>query len=1062
MKAPRLFFFEKDNQMKKSFLSLILILAAAISLSGNIVYVTPDGSGDGSSWENATGDLQAAINMYDSAQVWVAAGTYIPQTFPPNIHEDDSTDVRCYAFYLQENVDIYGGFAGNETELSQRDWNANETILSGDLGQAYSNSDNAYNVICNWHPSNSPMDTAAVLDGFTVRDAKADGEAGTVRVDHNYGAGMSNIYAYVIVRNCNFINNTAGEYYGSPSAQGHGGAISNRATTAIIENCHFENNSAKDAGGAIYNSVSNVTISDCKFISNTSHIYGGGAINNHIFSSATTTYTVKIERSLFDGNDGQEGGAVYNGDYSKLNFIIVNSVFKNNEATNRGGAIFCINSTDQSYIVNNTFSGNKAEDGGAAVMSAGTLTNPVIANNIMWGNTKTSTGDAADFGGYGDKRYYNLIGNLTASGTNINEDPIFADDDLRIDFGSPCIDAAKDFYLTYYFQTDSVDFDGFDRFVGEAHDMGAYEKAPMQASPEGILYLKAEAPSYGTGESWDKAATNLTEAIKFMESGEIWLAKGTYYPTENFNGAYRYSQGGTWITPDSSWSWHFQLKNNVAIRGGFTGDEAPDFDINERDFEANETIISGNVGSQSDETDNSRFIFRLHEINLNATAILDGFTIRDGYSEQSGGVAMTIYGNYYGNNTKPSPTIMNCNFTNNKALTSLGGFITIVTVAYSQAKFINCSFTNNEVTASYEGNAFVVSISTNENNPISPSFTGCTIKDNSANGLRIGYSKPVIELCVIENNSGYGIMSEGFRYSDSDRYFTEPKLNRCIIRNNGNIGFYARNESKPRIVNTAFIANGKGGFDSVFDYNIAQLVNCTFYKNMKNDSDWDRGAGVNSPKGTTTITNCIFSENVSGSYVPEQIETNDSSLVTYTLIQGGDTEYWLGDGVIFDEPQFKNTNSWELDLRLQESSPAVDAGNDEAYNAVCSDTLELNNTPRFVGDAIDMGAYEFTTISSIDEENLPTSFALDAAYPNPFNPQVSIPFSVKELSQVNLTVYNMLGQKVAILSNGVIQAGTYTYTWTPENLSSGVYLIQMTAINGNSIFNDMQKVVYLK
>lgn len=81
----------------------------------------------------------------------------------------------------------------------------------------------------------------------------------------------------------------------------------------------------------------------------------------------------------------------------------------------------------------------------------------------------------------------------------------------------------------------------------------------------------------------------------------------------------------------------------------------------------------------------------------------------------------------------------------------------------------------------------------------------------------------------------------------------------------------------------------------------------------------------------------------------------------------------------------------------------------------------------------------------------PSAFDLSQNYPNPFNPSTTIKFAVPQTSNITLSVYNTLGQKVAELVNGVYNAGIHNVTWDATNISSGVYLYELKGNNFNSI-----------
>lgn len=91
------------------------------------LYVAADGTGDGSSWSSAYPDLESAMaiaNLYSTGQIWIKNGTYYGNT---------SSDV---AFTMPKGVTLYGGFAGTESDISERDLHSGATVLSGNNQRA--------------------------------------------------------------------------------------------------------------------------------------------------------------------------------------------------------------------------------------------------------------------------------------------------------------------------------------------------------------------------------------------------------------------------------------------------------------------------------------------------------------------------------------------------------------------------------------------------------------------------------------------------------------------------------------------------------------------------------------------------------------------------------------------------------------------------------------------------------------------------------------------------------------------------------------------------------------
>ncbi len=90
--------------------------------------------------------------------------------------------------------------------------------------------------------------------------------------------------------------------------------------------------------------------------------------------------------------------------------------------------------------------------------------------------------------------------------------------------------------------------------------------------------------------------------------------------------------------------------------------------------------------------------------------------------------------------------------------------------------------------------------------------------------------------------------------------------------------------------------------------------------------------------------------------------------------------------------------------------------------------------------------------------DIPKVFSLAQNFPNPFNPTTIINFSLEKSGITNLAVYNMLGQKVADLINSNLSAGDHSVSFNAENLTSGIYIYQLTS--GNKIFS--RKMILLK
>ncbi len=384
--------------------------------------------GDGETWETAFDNVQsgldAAADAEFGAQVWVAAGVYRPGPVQGDDPEegDGGGDPRLASFRPEAGVELFGGFAGDEVLLEERDIDANLTVLSGDIGVIDDPSDNSYHVLAITDVVGAP-----VVDGFTITGGVAD----EATDNQNFGGGL-----YI------------------------------RAAGLELSNCILFMNDAVSGGALYLDSEAAATVVDCRFEQNSGNV--GGAIATDSEASG-----LNVTSCRFEGNGAFAGGAIFN----RTTGAIVNSLLANNSALIDGGALFS-DGVELMDLINCTIADNEATfgEGGGVYDEVGVI---VIANSILWNNTANGLDDelAQVFDATNpvmvDFSCVMGLADLVGDG-NIGDDPLFVSPgggDYALAEGSPCIDAGDD-ELAPGVETDLA---GNPRFSGDAIDMGAFE-----------------------------------------------------------------------------------------------------------------------------------------------------------------------------------------------------------------------------------------------------------------------------------------------------------------------------------------------------------------------------------------------------------------------------------------------------------------------------------------------------------------------------------------------------------------------------------------------------------
>ena len=477
---------------------------------------------------------------------------------------------------------------------------------------------------------------AVTLTNVTLTNGKAD-KGGAI---YNFG-NLDLVHV-------NFVNNTAK----------YGGAIMNYAYGLVLDDSTFTNNTAK-IGGAIYNSADCFVVGNSTFANNTATSNGGVIFNYGIgFVVGNSTF---VNNSAADG-----AGAILNGGRG---FVVGNSTFANNTATSKGGAIYnygigfvvgnstfanntaedagaVYNEGDNSVVGNSTFANNTAEDAGA-VYNEGD--NSVVGNSTFVNNTATSIGGAiinngklvVDNSAFEDNaaNYY--------GGAIINNGKLVVDN-------SAFEDNAANYYGGAIFNWDDLQvtnsaFDGNDILVRNIRAM------------DNVDHGGAAIYNWKNGKL-DISKSNFTNNIKNYKNGDRLVGAVATIGDATISDSYFVNNSGRWGGALSVMGGEFSIAtnfididgtkfvNNSALYGGAMFVWGSNYSISNSVFDNNSAFGKGNM------TPNNN----------------------------NGGALVVTQGNI-----PISGTIINSNFTNNKAQYGGAAWINEGTVDISNSNFIN-------------------------------------------------------------------------------------------------------------------------------------------------------------------------------------------------------------------------------------------------------------------------------------------------------------------------------------------------------------------------------------
>lgn len=449
------------------------------------------------------------------------------------------------------------------------------------------------------------------------------------------------------------------------------------------------------------------------------------------------------------------------------------------------------------------------------------------------------------------------------------------------------------------------------------------------------IYVTQTGTDDNDGLNWATAKATISHALSVALSGdEIWVAKGTYFPTS-----------------DTDRTLSFTLEPGCKLYGGFAGTETI---LTERTHfglgEVNETILSGDIGTPSDLSDNSYHVVVLSGLS-GTLPLINGFTVRDGNANLSednhhlgGGILIN------------GGVIENCRIINNTAVAGAG--LAII----NQAEVTNSNIANNYAT-DIAGGIFCLSSAYFENDTITNNTAA-----NSCGGIYT-YSFGTYKSCVISaNSSGYD--GGGIFTTDGGTFINCKVLsNQCTHLG---AGIFA---SDGGLFINCLVADNQSTFNGGGLYSLyhSEWINCSIVNNRA-----QKGAGAYVSEGAE-IANTILWGNTASIAGSQYL--SDGAMVDFIncAMQGGST---LPDTDILelmpandgdDEgkkyPRFSNPTTG--DYHLEPRSDCVNQGNNTIplgmnlnANSTDGNTItsevdtDVDGAPRVVAFTIDMGAFE--------------------------------------------------------------------------------------------------------
>ena len=436
------------------------------------------------------------------------------------------------------------------------------------------------------------------------------------------------------------------------------------------------------------------------------------------------------------------------------------------------------------------------------------------------------------------------------------------------------------------------------------------------------------------GKSWSNAFATLQRALDDAKADdEIWVAAATYLPTQ------KSIEEDDDENPASDRYKSFVITNGIKLYGGFPAQADDNTGMNQRDWETHRTILSGDLNHNDGDnfTNMEDNVYRVVILyNTDESTVIDGFTVSGGnYDESWVFIRITLGSGIVGisdaSGTSSSPTLKNMIIERN--VSRAGG----------------AGFSNKSVT----GDACPVISNTIIRHNKSGEYGG-----GFANEARLK-SSPILENVIISGNQAY---AGGGMFCMSEGTETSPVLTNVLIHGNkaelnyGGACIYSfTGNIKPVFTNVTITGNKADGLANDIGGTVGGLfcgtetalstpeIRNTVIAGNKAPRNYE---GVDSQNDFVSADNSGFHSNIQFSMIGEP-----SSILSIGFVRPIDAD---------------NAPTTEGDYRPDNGSPLINKGN----NTFVTATVDLAGKPRIYDQTVDIGAYEYQQISTVDIQDI--------------------------------------------------------------------------------------------